>query len=70
MQRVLKTRLHHRVIVTLKDGASFGGVLWETDREGVILRDAQAIVTPQTQPVGVDGELYLPWSNISFIQKP
>lgn len=74
MNRVVKARLHYRVLVTLKDGSTFGGVLWEADaRESgsLVLRDAEAFPTStQAQTVPVDGELLIPWANVQFIQKP
>lgn len=70
MNHVLKTRLHYRVIVTLKSGAAFQGVLWEQDRQALILRDAEAIPGSNQQTVPVDGELLVFVADVDFIQKP
>jgi small nuclear ribonucleoprotein (snRNP)-like protein len=70
VNQVIKRRLHYRVVVTLKDGAAFHGVLWETDKQALVLRDAEAVPGGQQSPVGVDGELLILWADVSYIQKP
>ena len=70
MNQVIKKRLHYRVVVTLKSGAAFHGVLWETDRQALVLRDAEAVPGGTQAPVGVDGELLLLWADVDFIQRP
>lgn len=68
MNQVIKKRLHYRVVVTLKDGQAFVGVLWETDKQALILRDAAAV--SDQREVGVDGELLLLWADVMYIQRP
>ena len=70
MNHVLKTRLHYRVIVTLKSGAAFQGVLWEQDRQALVLRDASALPGSNQQPVPVDGELVVLLADVDYLQKP
>jgi len=70
VRQVVKKRLHYRVIVTLKSGAAFEGVLWEQDREALVLRDTQAIPGPNQAPVPVDGELLVFVADVEYIQKP
>lgn len=70
MNHVLKTRLHYRLIVTLKSGAAFQGVLWEQDRQALVLRDCEAIPGTNQQPVPVDGELVVLLTDVDYIQKP
>lgn len=70
MNQVIKKRLHYRVVVTLKSGAAFHGVLWETDRVALVLRDAQAVPDGTQAPVGVDGELLLLWADVDYVQRP
>lgn len=70
MNRLIKMRLHYRVIVTLKDGTTFVGVLWETDRQALVLRDAEAVQGASGRNVGVDGELLVLWADVNYIQKP
>lgn len=70
MNQVIKKRLHYRVLVTLKSGAAFDGVLWETDRQAMVLRDAQLLPGGQQSPVPVDGELLVLWADVDFMQRP
>ena len=70
MNHVIKTRLHYRVVVTLKDGTAFHGVLWETDKQALVLRDAQALPGDNQAPVGVDGELVVLWADVNYMQRP
>lgn len=69
--RLLKERLHHRVIVTLKNGQSFQGVLWSCDPQAWVLRDAEALgVAENNTNLPVDGEVILLVSEIAYAQKP
>ena len=56
------------IIVTLKAGQSFAGVLFETDRRLIVLRDATELQVQATVPV--DGELIVRWDDVAYIQKP
>jgi len=67
---VLKSRVHYRVMVTLKSGAAFHGVLWEQDKQALVLRDAEAISAQGRAPVPVDGELLIYVADVDYIQKP
>ena len=68
MNQVIKKRLHYRVLVTLKDGTAFEGVLWESDKQALILRDANAVQGARQVPV--DGELLVLWADVSYVQRP
>lgn len=71
MSRALKSRLKSRVIVTLKSGEAFDGILWSADRDVWILRDATAVQAgPRNQNIAVDGETVLLTSEISYAQRP
>lgn len=71
MKRLIRQRLRHRCIVTLKDGAAFSGVLYASDSEAVVLRDsAQLDAGPKREPVGVDGELLILRPDIAYLQIP
>ena len=71
MKRLLRQRLRRRVIVTLKSGESFGGVLYEADTEAIVLRNAQAIGMGEKQSnLAVDGEVLLLRADVSFLQLP
>jgi hypothetical protein len=69
--RLLRERLCDKVVVTLKTGAAFGGVLFEADDRVVILRTAHALeVARPGDNVVVDGELVLFRSDIEYLQRP
>lgn len=74
---VLRNRRLKQVIVTLKSehpalpGKSFSGVLFEHDKDAVVLRNASALGQGEKETnVGVDGELILLRSEIAFVQRP
>ncbi len=69
--RALKRRLRQRVIVTLKSGQSFEGVLFECDPQAWVLRDTSAIgVGEKNTNLPVDGEVVLLTAEIAFAQRP
>ena len=69
--RLLKERFCDKVVVTLKTGPAFEGVLFKADDRTVILRDTQALEAgPTGGPVAVDGELILFRSDVNYLQRP
>lgn len=69
--RLMRDRLRDTVVVTLKSGASFRGVLFEVDDRTVVLRNAEAFHTGDTGArTAVDGELVLARRDVEFIQRP
>lgn len=56
-----------RVIINLKTGRSFKGVLWERRGEYLVLREAQ-MIRERESPLPVDGELVVDKTNIDFMQ--
>lgn len=69
--RLLRERLCDKVVVTLKSGPSFSGVLFKVDDRAVILRDTKALEAgPGGVPAAVDGELVLFRSDIDYLQRP
>lgn len=71
MKRLLRQRLRRRVIVTLKSGEAFSGVLFEVDSESIVLRDVQAPGAGERgATVPVDGELLILRSDVAFMQLP
>lgn len=69
MRHLFRQRLRKQVIVTLKDGAAFAGILFDVDPELVILRNT-ASISDHGERVPVDGEVILPRTEIAFIQLP
>ncbi len=61
-------RRRRRVVVTLKSGESFAGVLVEA-REALVLRQTEALGDNRAS-VPVDGEVLILRSDVSFIQVP
>jgi small nuclear ribonucleoprotein (snRNP)-like protein len=64
--RVLAARAKRTVLVTLKSGASFRGVLTSSDRDLLVLKGAEAL----DGAVPVDGELLLFRGDVDYIQAP
>lgn len=69
MRHLFRQRLRKSVIVTLKDGSAFAGVLFDVDPELIIMRNT-ASVGDHGERVAVDGEVLLPRTEIAFIQLP
>lgn len=67
-ERVLQARMSNEVIVTLKSGDSFSGVMYERDALCLVLRNAVDL-QPQA-PVPVDGELLVHWAEVAYVQLP
>ena len=66
--RLLRSRLRHRAIVTLKDGTAFSGVLFESDREVFVLRNAELLEAgPKREPVPVDGEVLILRADLLYL---
>lgn len=60
-------RLRRQVIVTLKSGTTFAGVLYETDRSGLVLRNTEAI-SQSGNRTSVDGEVLVLTGDVDFVQ--
>jgi small nuclear ribonucleoprotein (snRNP)-like protein len=70
VKRIIRNHLRHRVVVTLKDGSAFSGVLYQADSEAWLLREAQLDAGPKREPVGVDGELLILRPDVAYLQIP
>ena len=68
---VLKSRLRSRVVVTTTADMAFAGVLFESDRTALVLRNAEAVgVGENRENVPVDGEVLILLADVAFIQRP
>ena len=68
---LLAQRRVRRVIVTLKSGEAFGGLLYAADRECVVLREAEALAfRPDQSNVIVEGEALIFRADVAYIQLP
>lgn len=61
------TRLRRAVLVNLRSGRAFRGVLWERKGRWLVLRDAQ-VMERGVEPVSLDGEVILDRDAIEFVQ--
>jgi hypothetical protein len=69
--RLLRERLCDKVVVTLKTGPSFSGVLFKVDDRALILRGTQALGAAHNgDHLAVDGELVLFRTDIEYLQRP
>lgn len=66
--RLVRQVLRERFIATLRDGQTFDGLLAEADEKTFRLVNAFAIDGKNRAPV--DGELFLPRSEVLYLQKP
>lgn len=68
---LLIERRRRRVLVTLKTGEAFSGVLLAVDRDAIVLRDALAVAYgARSENVAVDGEALILRPDIAYLQLP
>ena len=65
--RLLKGLLRERLLVTLRTGETFDGLLDDWDERNLLLVDAYAVT--KTDRVSVDGGLWLQRDNMSYAQR-
>lgn len=71
LPRSVRSRMRSKVIVTLKSGESFQGILYEADGGAVVLRDSVAVGAGEKHTdLPLDGEMLLFTADISYIQRP
>jgi small nuclear ribonucleoprotein (snRNP)-like protein len=66
---VLEERILHEVIVTLKSGTTFAGVLYAEDSGAVVICKAEHVARDGKR-VPADGEVVVLRGDIDFIQRP
>lgn len=69
-QRCLRGRYRSTVIVTLKTGRAFRGVLFDADDGTLVLRNAETAEPDGSKLVSVDGEVLVDRSQVEFVQRP
>lgn len=68
---LLSDRRRRQVLVTLKTGEAFSGVLFAVDREVIVLREAVAVAYgSRSENIAVDGEALILRSDIAYMQLP
>lgn len=65
--RVVRRRRRCPVVVTLKSGGGFKGVLVDDDSRAVVLRNVESLEDAKLLPV--DGEVIVPWSDVKYLQR-
>lgn len=65
--RILRSHLRYRLVVTMRDGATWDGVVMDADERTLILRDVEAIQPDKTR-VPADGEVLVPRDQIAYCQ--
>lgn len=69
--RVISSRLRERVVVTLKAGDSFSGVLFSHDSKALVIREAEALGAGERRTnLALDGEIIVLLVDVAYIQKP
>lgn len=71
LPRAVRDRVCQRVIVSLKSGEAFEGVLFEADAGALVLRDASAVAAAEDRSdLPLDGELLVLMADVAYIQRP
>lgn len=68
MKHIIRQHTRRAVLVTLKTGETFQGVLFEADAESLVLRDASLVANGARVPV--DGALLVLRPDIAYMQFP
>lgn len=68
--RIIRSHLRRAVVVTLKTGEGFHGVLFDADPEAIVIRNCAAVETSGSDrvPVPVDGELVVLRQDVAYLQ--
>jgi small nuclear ribonucleoprotein (snRNP)-like protein len=68
--RILSERISEKVIITLKDGTAFEGVLWDADDRLWVLRNSEAIGAAKGGgSLPLDGEVIVLSGEILHVQR-
>lgn len=68
--RLIRRRLRDQVVVTLKSGSAFRGVLFEADARSFVLRNVEMLGQGDGVHIPVDGELMVARTDVEFVQRP
>lgn len=66
--RIVRTHLRQRFIVTMKSGDAFEGLLWDSDAGTLILADAHIQLNDGSVPA--DGFVFLSRMDVAYMQLP
>lgn len=66
--RVLRSLLRSRFLVTMKSGQTWSGVLVDVDARSLMLEQVEAI-GPDGSSTPADGQVYLPRVDVAYVQR-
>lgn len=69
-RRGLADLMAETVLVTLKTGTAFEGVVWAASATHIVLRDARQIASGGARTPPADGEVWLERVNVDYVQRP
>jgi small nuclear ribonucleoprotein (snRNP)-like protein len=67
--RLLRRLQRDRVVVTMVDGHTWDGVLWDTDATNLILASAK-VLDAQGEGTPADGHILLARDRVAYLQRP
>lgn len=68
---LLSERRRQKVLVTLKSGEAFSGVMFSVDRDAMVLREVLAVAYgPRSEDVPVGGEVLILRADVAYLQVP
>lgn len=69
--RVLTSRFRERVLVTVKSGETFSGILYSADKHALVLRGTEVVGAGENKTdLPLDGELIVLLADVAWIQRP
>ncbi len=70
--RIIRGHVRKTVVVTLKTGEGFHGVLFDADRDALVLRNTVQVEVNGSDRIhkAVDGELVVLRADVSYMQYP
>lgn len=66
--KVIANRVRTKVLVSVKTGEAFEGVLWDADKQALVLRGASMVGVAGDAPAAVDGEVVVLMGDVAYIQ--
>lgn len=67
--RLLRSHIRARWLVTLDDDQTFDGLLWDADATHLVLVDAETVAANGDR-LKIDGQLWVPRINVRYMQAP
>ena len=68
---MLSARFRERVLVTVKSGETFDGILFSADKTAIVLRQAAAVGAGEDKSnLPLDGELIVLLADVAWLQRP